>query len=155
MRALLLVFLFTASLIARGADGPVANDDMREAIMRYEFSKFPDQFSLYFVQILDSKTEKWSDPSDAFLKRFSRGKIQVSRASDLKILHDQKGIIVDAKTGRRGALFGFENIWNYEDKVLISCSTQWEDSMVSGEVFTLEKLNGKWMVEKSARMIVN
>jgi len=124
-------------------------EDIREAIFRHQFPKDggggQDPLKAYFLSVTDDKTGKSIDPSTAFLKRFAGNQPRVAGDSECKP-SAEKGVL-DIKTGERGIIFFVGTIrWISETKVEVGGGYYEGNLSASGNTYTLEKKDGKWVV---------
>ena len=101
----------------------------------------------YFLEVTDLKSGKQIDPSPAFLKRFAGHKPRVAAVSQCSASAD-KGVR-DKKTGEQGLIFSVDDIyWISETQVRVGGGYYEAGLSASGNTYTLEKKNGKWVVVK-------
>jgi hypothetical protein len=102
-RILALLASVVAALFLCAAAQPQAapsdDDQIREAVARYQIASWDLKAEIYFLSI-DAK-----DPSDAFMKRFADTNPPVKRKSVSKRTKDLVSTIVEAKTEKMGVLF--------------------------------------------------
>ena len=124
------------------------SDDIYEVVFRYQ-SEFRgtrpgDTNLVYFLSVGD----KWGDPSNELMRRFSGCKPEVRKFSASHLSEDHTPR--DRKTGERGYHFSVGKIWwisGTKVKVGSSCYKGYLNAI--GEVFTLKKKNGKWTVDEA------
>ena len=142
-----VIWLLTAAQSAQAFDHFIENDNIRETIIRYEFEKYPQKASLYFVAVYDSKTNKEIDPSDELLRRFVAGSPRIEKASDSKNLKDQANRMVDIKLGAPGMLFSLGGIVRRsENDAEVNVYQAEADNLGGGFKFILKRENARWTV---------
>jgi hypothetical protein len=123
-------------------------DDIREAVFRYQFehnaSGQQKTAKVFFIGVEGNA----GDPSDMLLKRFADNKPPVRKAS---ASHFVKGKgIVDKQTGELGLAFSVTSIkWISDTEVQANGGYYEAEESSSGNTYTLQKENGKWKVTKS------
>jgi hypothetical protein len=120
-------------------------DDIREAVFRWQFdhnvSGQQKKAQAYFLSV----GQKHDDPSDEFMKRFADNKPPVRKRSECSA-DPGKGVL-DKKTGERGLLFHVTSIkWKSETQVEAEGGYYEAGRSASGNVYTLKKGNGRWVV---------
>lgn len=123
-------------------------DDIREAVFRYEFrhnsSIQGQRAGVYCVSV----GEKNADPSDRFMQRFTGFKPPVRKASDCST-HPYNGV-VEKKTGKRGLLFRVRSIKWLSDIEVQVVGGYFEDGLsASGNTYTVVRTRDKWMVNSA------
>jgi hypothetical protein len=145
---LFLLFAFTSLGVADEKARQGQDDDIREAVFRYQFdhnaSGQQKTAKVYFLGV----GEKATDPSDDFMKRFANHKPPVRKASASHFVRG-KGLL-DKKTGERGLAFRNTLIkWISDTEVEVSGGYYEAELSSSGNTYTVQKENGKWKVTKS------
>jgi hypothetical protein len=159
-----LCLLFSIALLARSARNahdPAVEDDIREAVLRYQMADWgkgdkamkeaADQsdkavadalnFKLLFISI------NGEDPSDAFMTRFEKFPIPVKKLSQSGT--DKKPIyaVVDKTTGERGIIFRVEKIkWLGSNFVEAEGGYVCGGLCASGQTFKVHRKHGAWEV---------
>lgn len=164
----------TASRVAKET-GAVSQDseadDIREAVFRYQFdhngSGLKTNAAGYYLEIETTEGAN-TDPDDAFLKRFANNKPSVRKRSDARVAmeecenqrKDQEipfmsplsqncndfGVI-DRRSGRQGLIFYQDSLKRIsETKAEVSGGYYEGGESSSGNTYTVEKQNGKWIV---------
>jgi hypothetical protein len=139
--------------LPRVTDRDKQEDDIREATFRYQFvhdeGGRPRQrwkAAVYFLSLWGTGGDG-KDPSDDFIKRFAGNVPPVKKYSQSSIDDEQN--IIDDQTRARGVIFRVTKIvWFGQSKVEVSGGHYVGYLNSSGEVFYLEKKNGKWVVVK-------
>jgi hypothetical protein len=126
-------------------------EDIREAVFRYQFwhnaSAKQQRAKVYFLSIGDDK-----DPRDAFMARFDKHKPPVKKLSQAT---GNFGV-VDKKTGERGLIFSVTTIEPVdEDKVMVEGGYYEDGLSSSGNVYTVERKNHKWVVTKDQMLWIS
>lgn len=119
-------------------------DSIREAVFRYQFehnaSGQQQKAKVYFLSI--GKNE---DPSDAFMARFDKHKPPVKKRSQAT----GKFEVIDKQTGERGLIFGVTTIEKLdEDKATVDGGYYEAGLSASGNTYTVERKDNKWVVTK-------
>jgi ankyrin repeat protein len=125
-------------------------EDIEEATFRHQFAKNASgqqsATGAYFLSIQD-KLGKAVDPSTEFLQRFAGNKPRVAPVSQCKA-SPEKGV-QDTKTGEQGLIFSIESLrWKSETEVEVDGGYYEAGLSASGNTYTLQKKNGKWVVVK-------
>ena len=121
-----------------------AEDDIREAVFRYQMVK--TKASVYFLSVGVGKDK---DPSAVFMKRFSGCgcKPPVKPYSQSKL--DTSRGVRDRKTDVRGVVLRSETIkWLNKTTVELTGGYFWNVRAGSGWTFKVELRNGRWRVTK-------
>jgi hypothetical protein len=108
-----------------------AQDDIREAVFRYQFAQFQHGAErIYFLRIAGE------DPSDEFMHRFSADKTPVKKASE-------------SEPGTRGVTCEVgQTKWTGEKSVEIPASYRIGEKGAARYMFFLKWDNGKWKVTR-------
>jgi hypothetical protein len=159
MRALLLISLLIAS-VAPGETQTVPNswataqtettltpadeDNIREAVFRYQFehnaSGQQQNAKVYYLSLV-----KDSDPKDEFMLRFKGHKPPVKKRSQATGQFE----VIDKETGERGLIFRATTIEQLdEDKVIVDGGYYEAGLSSSGNTYTVERKDHKWVVTK-------
>ncbi|HET9407395.1 MAG TPA: hypothetical protein VFO39_09170 [Candidatus Sulfotelmatobacter sp.] len=123
-------------------------DDIREAVFRYEFrhnsSIQGQRAGVYCLSI----GEKNTDPPDDFIKRFVGFKPPVRKASDCST--DPYSGVVEKKTGKQGLVFRVRSIKWLSDTEVQVIGGYFENGLsASGDTYTLIRTPEKWRVSKA------
>ncbi|HLX95794.1 MAG TPA: hypothetical protein VKU37_08625 [Verrucomicrobiae bacterium] len=142
-----LLFAFTSLVLAADRARESQVDDIREAVLRYQFdhnaSGQQKTAKVYFIGV----GEKATDPSDDLIKRFADHKPPVRKASASHYVQG-KGIL-DKKTGEQGLAFNVGNIkWISDTEVEVYGGYYEGNLSSSGNTYTVKKESGKWIVTK-------
>ena len=101
--ALLLTAVAAAALPAQknaeGSGRPAEEDDVREAVFRYQFHNTGIALAYHFIAIDDKS------PSDAFVKRFKDDDPPVRPISESRIEKKPIRTVVSKKDGQNGIIF--------------------------------------------------
>jgi hypothetical protein len=163
LSAILLLVVFLAGcgavtkkitpLAVAGDSAPHA-DDIREAVFRYLIARCnTSYYKVCFLSIerrgsgdtAKLQTED-SDPSDEFLRRFTDLSIPVKRESDCT--GGTRGVF-DKKTNAQGLIFNVGKITQHSaTSAEIEGGYYAAGLSASGNTYTVEKKNGKWIVTK-------
>jgi hypothetical protein len=143
--SLFLLFVFLS--VGMGADNARQSqeDDIREAVFRWQFdhnvSGQQKKAKVYFLAV----GEKYSDPSDQFIKRFADNKPPVRKRSECTA--DAGKGVLDKKTGEQGLLFHVTSIkWKSDAQVEVEGGYYEAGLSASGNIYTLKNERGKWKV---------
>lgn len=123
-------------------------DDIREAVFRYEFrhnsSIQGKRAGVYCLSV----GEKNADPPDGFMRRFAGYSPPVRKASDCTT-HPYNGV-VEKRTGKRGLLFRVRSIkWVSDAKVQV-VGGYFEDGLsASGNTYTVVRTRDGWMISSA------
>ena len=144
---MLLAFTSGCASIASGAPRLSQEDNIREAVFRYQFnhnaSGQQQRAAFYCLAV----GEKRSDPSDEFMKRFADHKPPVRKVSECQI-DPSKGVI-DKRTGTSGLVFRVTGITWISDSEVEAAGGYYEAGLSSsGNTYTLTKQHGQWKVSK-------
>ena len=161
MKSLALTVLMIGSLFVLGMHAAPARQQqtklkltkadeeaIREAVFRYQFwhngSAQQQTAKVYFLSIGDDE-----DPSDAFMARFDKHTPPVKKRSQAK------GNI-DKETGKRGLIFWVATIGPLdEDKVAVDGGYYEDGLSASGNVYTVERKDDKWVVTKNQMLWIS
>ena len=166
MKALILTVLLIGSLAISGLQSatswseewqtrstltPADEDDIREAVFRYQFkhnaSGQQQNAKAYFLSLGKDK-----DPSDLFMVRFKDHKPPVKKRSQAT----GKFEVIDKKTGKSGIIFVVSTIKRARgDKVLVDGGYYEAGLSSSGNVYTVERKNNKWVVTKDQMLWIS
>ena len=113
-----------------GAD----DDDIREAVFRYQISK--NETEVYFLQI------DGADPSTEFMKRFEGHDPPVKPKSACVA----EGAAQDKETKKHGAILSVGKVTRAADGATVQGSVYWAPLAAVGGTYTLVRKDGKWVV---------
>ena len=140
---LLLCGLAVLPAIAqKSADSNTQDDDIREAVFRYQFKAINLQAGSYFLAV-DNK-----NPSDALLGRFRDNLPVVKGVSDSRVLKKPVVTIVDKKNEQQGVIFHADHITLAGDKADVDGGYECGDlcDVVHG-TYHVVKDAGAWIVQ--------
>jgi hypothetical protein len=122
--------------------GSVQEDDIREAIVRYQIANWDLRADVYFVEI-QSK-----DPTKEFLLRFADIPKPVEKKSASRIRKEVVGNYVEERhTKTRGVVFDQESIVRISDsRVDVRGGYYCASLCMAGGVYHLERLKDHWVV---------
>ena len=142
--SLLLLYGLAAlpGIAQKPADSNSQDDDIREAVFRYQFKAINLQAGSYFLAI-DNK-----NPSDALLGRFRDNLPVVKGVSDSRVLKKPVVTIVDKKNEQQGVIFHADRITLAGDKADVEGGYECGDlcDVVHG-TYHLVKEAGAWVVQ--------
>ena len=132
--------------------------DIQEATFRHQFKKnasgLQNRAGVYFLSVTDDKSGKGVDPDASFLKRFVGNRTRVAGASEGKA--DAGKGVRDIKTDEEGIIFSVREIrWISETQVEVSGGYYEAGLSASGNTYTLEKKDGKWVVVKDVMLWIS
>jgi len=120
----------------------VQEDEIREAVVRYQIANWNLRADVYFVEI-QSK-----DPEKDFLRRFAdlskplKGKSASRNKKDVAGSH-----VEDRRTKKRGVVFDQESIsWRNESTVEVEGGYYCANLCMAGGVYHLKQQDGRWSV---------
>ncbi len=142
-----LLFALASVSLANDASHSSQEDDIREAVFRYQFehnaSGQQKDAHDYFLSI----GEHESDPSEDFMKRFAGHKPPVRKASASRL--NTFGAVINRRTGQPGLLFSLGNItWVSEAEVTVYGGYSEANTSASANTYTATKEKGQWRVVK-------
>jgi hypothetical protein len=161
MQALVAIALMLASLLAPGTQGQASGskfeltaaeqDDIREAVFRYQFehnaSGQKQNAKVYFLSLGKDK-----EPGDAFIARFKDHKPPVKKLSQAQKTFE----VIDKETGERGLIFRAVTIKVIDaNKVQVDGGYYEGGLSSSGNVYTVERKEGKWIVTKDQMLWIS
>ena len=142
-----LFLLFAFLSVGMGADNARQSqeDDIREAVFRWQFdhnvSGQQKKAKVYSLAV----GEKYSDPSDQFMKRFADNQPPVRKRSECNA--DAGKGVLDKKTGEQGLLFHVTSIkWKSDAQVEVEGGYYEAGLSASGNIYTLKNERGNWKV---------
>jgi hypothetical protein len=162
MKALAAIALMIGSLFVLGMQGEATRskleltaaeqDDIREAVFRYQFehnaSGQRQNATFYFLSYGKDK-----EPGDDFIVRFKDHKPPVKKRSQSSKV---EGEVIDKETGERGLIFSAVTIKVIDaNKVQVDGGYYEGGLSSSGNVYTLERKEGKWIVTKDQMLWIS
>ena len=148
MKSLIAVLMCMAALALPWQVQPQSRpqsdaDDIREAVFRHMFQKNASSLrqsaAVYCLSIAGG------DPGDAFMSRFGKHQPPVKKASEC-VVSEAHGVL-DKATSARGLIFRVVKIEQTGDAKATVEGGYYEGNMsASGNIYTLEKMNGVWRV---------
>jgi hypothetical protein len=154
MKPLAVLFLLLAFACVASADDnarKAQEDDIREAVLRDEFEGLSRAGVKPAKVIFISVGEEDSDPSDAFLKRFSNLKSSVRKWS-ASTGERERGGVKDKATGEKGWLYRAGKItWISDTEVEVPSSMTGGPLYGGGAIRILKKGKGGWKVTGSKK----
>jgi len=151
MRRLLVLGLILAASVAAktapkgagNASQPARDDDVREAVFRYQFRNTGLSVAIHFIAV-DGK-----NPSDAFLKRFRDDDPPVRPISESRVEKKPIRTVVDKKSGQSGIIFRVGTIkWISGEKADVEGSYECGDNCTGAAgVYHAVLQDGHWTVE--------
>jgi hypothetical protein len=130
------------------ASGIASQDDIREAVFRYQFEHFwsfipPPEF--YFLSIEGRSRYSDKDPDDVFMSRFDGHQpaaVKVSQVADVVITG-----VTHKDTGGRGLIFRVTKItWVTGGEVMVEGSIYGSGTASEGHEYRVVLDNGVWTV---------
>lgn len=161
MKAVAAVALVLGSLLVLGIQGKAPRskleltaaeqDDIREAVFRYQFehnaSGQQQNAKVYFLTFGKDK-----EPGDAFIARFKDHKPPVKKRSQSK----GQGEVIDKETGERGLIFSAVTIKVIDaNKVQVDGGYYEAELSSSGNIYTVERKERKWIVTKDQMLWIS
>lgn len=142
---MLLAFALACTNGASDADRLKQQDDIREAVFRYQFahnaSGQQTGAAVYCLWV----GEKATDPSDDFMRRFANHKPPVRKMSECKA--DPSHGVIDKRTGAQGLGFRATSIkWLSDIEVEVEGGYYEAGLSASGNTYIVNKQKGKWVV---------
>jgi hypothetical protein len=149
MRAIGCLLLMCVWACPGSADRLSQEDDIREAVFRYQFdhnaSGQQRNAQVYCLAVGD----KQGDPSEQLIKRFGDHTPPVRKMSECST-SPVKGV-VEKRTGKRGLVFRVTNIrWISELEVEVAGGYYEAGLSSSGNTYTVTKPHGRWEVPKTS-----
>ncbi|RMG51792.1 MAG: hypothetical protein D6723_10040 [Acidobacteria bacterium] len=126
-----------------------AEDDIREAVFRYQFqhnhSGLQQQADAYCLSF--GRPGAYQDPPDAFLKRFRDHVPPVRRASQCEISPPHG--VIDKATGGKGLIFWIATIrWVNDEEVEVEGGYYEAGTSASGNLYRVVREHGRWVVKQ-------
>jgi hypothetical protein len=149
-RLILLSLVLTASAVAlpaqKAADDSARagqEDDVREAVFRYQFKNTGLNVSYHFIAIDDKS------PSDTFVKRFKDDDPPVRPISESHIEKKPIRTVVSKKNGQNGIIFRVGRVkWVSDVKADVEGSFECGDNCAGASgIYHAAKQDGHWTVE--------
>lgn len=122
---------------------PTRDDDVREAVVRYQFKVINLVVAFHFISVDDK------NPSDAFLLRFQDDVPPVRPISEARIIRKPIRSVIDRKTSKEGAIFRVGSIkWTSDVKADVAGGYECGDSCdEKSGVFHVSKQGDHWVVD--------
>ena len=142
---LILAFMFTQA--GNPTSKTQAEDDIREAVFRYQFAHDATQqkpiTKIYFISIENNK-----DPDDRFLKRFAGSTPIVKQVSQAGYSKNGIDSIIDKTSGEAGIIFsvGIVN-WINENEVEVKGSYYVANLFAGGCNYRIVRTDNVWIVK--------
>jgi hypothetical protein len=158
--------LFATTLFAKNPRTLAAEDDIREAVLRFQMTGWAEEsdksvtaakdetgkaiakelnFKVFFISI------NGGDPSDAFMKRFQNFARRVERQSRSEVDKQQRNAVVDKATGEKGIVFRVDKVkWDGANSAEVDGGYFCNGLCASGQTFKVQRKNGIWTVTGSA-----
>ena len=132
-----------AQKAADDASRAAQEDDVREAVFRYQFRNAGVNLAYHFIAVDDK------NPSDAFVKRFKDDDPPVRPISESKVEKKPIRTVVSKKDGQNGIIFRVGHIrWISDTKVDVDGSYDCADNCQGASgVYHAVKQDGHWIVE--------
>jgi hypothetical protein len=126
-------------------DKPVDEQDIREAVFRYQFnhnsSGQQQNAKVYFLSLNQGRS-----PGNDLMIRFKGNKPPVRKVSEASV--SARGV-VDKKTGRRGLVFRITEIkWLGENDVEVEGGYFESGQSASTNVYKVKRESGRWVVKE-------
>jgi hypothetical protein len=143
---LLAVALVFSSAAQKNAPEPARatrDDDVREAVIRYQFKVINFVVAFHFIAVDDR------NPSDAFLHRFEDDNPPVRPVSDARVTRKPIRAVIDRKTSKEGAIFRVGGIrWISDVKADVAGGYECGDTCdEKSGVFHVSKQGEQWVVD--------
>ena len=161
MKALVALTLLLSSWLVFGTQGQAPDskreltnaeqDEIREAVFRYQFehnaSGQQQTAKVYFLSF-----GKDQEPSDEFIARFKDHKPPVKKRSQSKGQFE----VIDKETGERGLIFSAVSIQVIDTNTVEVDGGYYEAGLsASGNVYTVKRNHGKWIVTKDQMLWIS
>lgn len=119
--------------------------DIYEAVFRHQFdhnaSGQQKNANVYCLSVGEANV----DPTSELVERFAGNIPPVRKASECAV----KGGVADRRSGKQGLMFRVTNIIWMSSRVVMVSGGYYEGVLsASGNTYTVEQLNGKWVVTK-------
>ncbi len=115
-------------------------DDIREAVVRYQIAKWDLRAEVFFLEI------QFKDPTD-LLRRFADNPKPVRKKSLSRKQKDIVGWVVEKKTKKVGVIFDQEKIkWNSESIVEVEGGYYCVSLCMAGGIYHVERKADRWVV---------
>ena len=140
---LILALLLTSCASVPTASRARLEDDIREAVFRYQFAEWKRPGAgAFYLDVSGGDT----DPSDAFLKRFAKVQPTVKKCSKGKVNYLGAGV-TDADTGKPGIIFRAGSVaWVTSTEVTVSGGFYENGQSASGDSYIVSFFDGRWHV---------
>jgi hypothetical protein len=124
-----------------------AEDDIREAVFRYQFDHDAIQqkphTKVYFISFENRK-----DPDDKFLKRFAGNIPNVKKESQAVASNNGTGGVIDKESGGLGIIFRITQLkWVNENEVEVEASFHVAMLFAGGCKYLVMRQDKKWVVK--------
>ena len=157
LSVILLPLLLAASATLSAGDGDKVReeDDIREAVLLYQFdhnaSGLQNHADAYCIFVTIG--EKRVDPSNEFLKRFAHHKPPVRKGS---ACHWSKDVEVLDRIGRPALIFTISKVsWASDIEATVEGGYEEGNVSSSAESYTVKKQGGKWVVTPGPTMVIS
>ncbi|MFZ0952766.1 MAG: hypothetical protein WAN17_10905 [Candidatus Sulfotelmatobacter sp.] len=150
----LLLLALVSFVFAADNDHPDQEDDVREAVFRYQFdhnaSGLQKSAHAYCLALGDND----DDPSGDFMKHFAHNKPPVRKASACHIA--SSSALVDSRTGKSALLFRITKITRISDTEYRVNGGYYEGNVSSsGNNYTVRKDGEGWSVTEDGTMVIS
>ncbi len=143
--SLILLLLCRCSATEQGESLSRAEDDIREAVFRYQFkfnvSGWRESASAFFLSL-----EEGEDPTPEFLHRFADHR-PVVRPISASTLEPGTAQILDQSTGLPALVFRIDDIrWLTDDRAEVDGGYYEASESATGNTYRVVKESGRWVV---------
>ncbi len=137
------IFTQTAGSVAKTA----AEDDIREAVFRYQFDHdAPQQKPITKVHFISVESKQ--DPDNKFLRRFAGNEPVVKQASQSRFSDNGVDSVIDKTTGEAGIIFSVGKVnWINENEAEIKASYYVANLFAGGCNYKVVRQDEKWIVK--------
>ena len=141
------VIALSVTSIAVSASWKSQEDDIREAVFRYQFhhnaSALQQEAKVYCLAV----GRKLGDPTDEFMRRFRNDKPAVRKASSCDLMTGNG--VVERRTGNQGIELEIASLkWISDSEVEVEGGYYEGNMSSSGNLYTVNERDGKWRVTK-------
>lgn len=148
--ALALALPFVLLLFAGKAGTPEEELSAREAVYRYQLRHDPpaikvDTFCLEIMRASDTFASSRSDPPQEMIERLDDGRRKLRKGSDCDYRGGQ-GVVEKGTNQPALVLRTGEVSWKSGTRVAITGGFYYASEAASGNVYHLEKRDGKWLL---------
>jgi len=145
-RIIPLLLILTSCASPDFNDRASTENDIREAVFRYQFDIWKDHGAAAYY--LDFSEKKRIDPPADFMHRFAGHFPPVKKVSQCMVRNLGEGVI-DSETEEHGLIFRATSIKRMSDtEVEVSGGYYENGKSASGNTYTVQWRNGKWHVTK-------